>query len=1385
MTSIDKRKLAAEAAQIRSLITFGGSEAARESDQSILQSEGVAALWHRIQESRFAYLADEVGMGKTRQAMALIALQFLKKPDSRVVVLCPGEPLQKQWRSEWQAFIKTCFTAVDGTLKSITGNDDMPLAMHHRLSEFAQSLLIDEERIHLLRYSSFSRPIGFHNKISIGDIRQAYLDSLIPIGIEKLNTEEKQLFKGLSDEDELDGDDDESILKRQQLTYELNRMFCQRLSSLIRPDAREVDLIVCDEAQYLRHVGNARNTNLNYSLGSHLSQWLFMSATPLHNGKNDIKSLDQYLCPHKREKNTCTQGDPQCDQIDKALSGDDGKDVIDILDDFLVRRPRKYMDASDNAYNKLMYRDYSRTPADARGDAFASVVTALVQKRLVEALKGGNNRFRQGECSSFESLASSAKLTYEDADDNPINVPEIDSSGGEKVEETPDRQDINQLNESLRCKLSGAGFIREADVKHISLPHPKLHQVASDVASRCFVDAPNHKVLIFARRLDTVEELVFQLQKNFQVEVDRRIKNWVEILSSSNSEANLGNGLLGFDCAENFWDSEIIADDHELEDDVDLALDINGEEEWQDKSEDLAFFKAFKKGVKGNSSGKFFSFSNRLLQRNKEKSNNPLPLFVPADESLNHVLDKDWQYFVKAIFVGCSIPEWILDEKESDKILDLKRCIIQSFRRSDFIVDLYILHNFDKQGKKRLIDKLIGLFERSSSNPAFKLHSYIEQWRRRIQKWCLHFDLICSKCFERDDKGELQIDAEFLRMGPVVGRSGRMQNKHAVNQFKMPGYPNVLVCTDVLKEGVDMHLFCDEVIHYGVAWTSGDLEQRIGRVDRVNSLYNRRINLFKEEEGLTFPRLKASFPFLAGTLDEYQVARVILDKQQSDLRMDLGKRDEDLNDVSLNDLFEIPENNSEQLKNKEFFPNTVSFEDTNKINKLKNTQVSSGEVELSNQLFHELKNEFGTHGLIPAALCSVESLLLHISESTIKTKGESAETVSRPFVIPSPENAFGEYAVIIPNKLANQELTNLKQCLYELPSALVSPLDALSGKHSLSFSRKWNTISVTNKDHTAPYRPGFAREQTVIAESFGGFVLLRSPIRKDESHSFDWVNKYNHKRTEFFMAYDAGMLWLCVLIYRPELLGEKFNILIQMLSARADAYQQLHYRDDLERWDYRSKNSLQSVLPQSCNLEKYQKLLKDDNNFKRQLRRWQKSITSSLITAVAEELVVEDDIQKDIHRNLTRYPKNARDGLFGFIMGEENVERFRLQAYLEMDESKVQCGFPTGKPMMIWEVGVNSATTGQRPLIKLSEPDELPHREADMWWEILSTDLIKVYTRKEGNNRFVCAYHDAFFLDGSTEDFTEAWALVVSRLRNNSKFMHGVCAQDLAKIFNN
>ena len=57
----------------------------------------------------------------------------------------------------------------------------------------------------------------------------------------------------------------------------------------------------------------------------------------------------------------------------------------------------------------------------------------------------------------------------------------------------------------------------------------------------------------------------------------------------------------------------------------------------------------------------------------------------------------------------------------------------------------------------------------------------------------------------------------------------------------------LMLCTDVLQEGEDLHTFCDRVIHYGVAWTASSMEQRIGRVDRIQSLTERRLRRITAE----------------------------------------------------------------------------------------------------------------------------------------------------------------------------------------------------------------------------------------------------------------------------------------------------------------------------------------------------------------------------------------------------------------------------------------------------------------------------------------------------------------------------------------------------------
>jgi hypothetical protein len=99
-------------------------------------------------------------------------------------------------------------------------------------------------------------------------------------------------------------------------------------------------------------------------------------------------------------------------------------------------------------------------------------------------------------------------------------------------------------------------------------------------------------------------------------------------------------------------------------------------------------------------------------------------------------------------------------------------------------------------------------------------------------------------------------------------------NRTVVSQFRMPGYPLVLISTDLLQEGEDLHTFCSAVYHYGISWTPSSMEQRIGRVDRVRSQTDRRLaSLSRMPEEAE--KLQVYFPHLQDTVEVVQVHRVL------------------------------------------------------------------------------------------------------------------------------------------------------------------------------------------------------------------------------------------------------------------------------------------------------------------------------------------------------------------------------------------------------------------------------------------------------------------------------------------------------------------------------
>lgn len=86
--------------------------------------------------------------------------------------------------------------------------------------------------------------------------------------------------------------------------------------------------------------------------------------------------------------------------------------------------------------------------------------------------------------------------------------------------------------------------------------------------------------------------------------------------------------------------------------------------------------------------------------------------------------------------------------------------------------------------------------------------------------------------------------------------------------FNTPLFPEILIASSVLAEGVDLHLSCRYIIHHDLCWNPSTLEQRTGRVDRLGS----------KAEQVGEP-IHIYLPYIAATQDE-KMYRVVRDREK-------------------------------------------------------------------------------------------------------------------------------------------------------------------------------------------------------------------------------------------------------------------------------------------------------------------------------------------------------------------------------------------------------------------------------------------------------------------------------------------------------------------------
>ena len=947
----------------RELIDFAPDEQVKQLGFEESQLQGTVALYNMLERNRCAYLADEVGMGKTYVALGVMALVRYFDPHARIVVIAPRENIQRKWIKELKNFVRSNWKVTGNRVKSLQGGPVWAPVYCDSLRSFIHEATLQPDRDFFLRMTSFS--VALRQLEQRKRLRHQLRGELPWI--------ETGLLSGRTPEEFREG-----------FGVALNAGF------------PSVDLLVVDEAHNLKHGfsehGSTRNRLLGLALGHEKGQaaapaWygvkpkkvLLLSATPF---EDDYGAIHRQLDVLGFGKARLYDGDRSTALPVSRLSSRDApeQERREIVGRLLVRRVSGLRIAGE-VHTKNMYRREWRKGGYAEHDAPMRIedpkqrlVVGLMQKKVAEILQHErfNNHFQIGMLSSFESFLESLDTARRHGrgagqEDEEMEGPSaFDGDQGETSTERRgvDSDAVAEVVSSYRTRFG------------TSLPHPKLDTTADAFAS-AFDDGD--KTLIFVRRVRTVDELAAKLDGRFDAWIRRRME--VALPGLADEIAGLfrryarERARRPEEAHESFDLDEQEPDPEELPiDRASSSVDDAGSSEsffaWffrgQGPSRVLSGAAFQKNRLSSQSSVYATFFEDDMVAWLLDRPANTLAAFADqlgrdATEVREELQQRAYRHFNRwahergfprqQVFLSyqqaaldmletsdgqfASQARIILEERfphtatgvmkppagfpPPEEALGITTFITELVKRprlreqiwpedagEDFrgpfrrreqrrellsamcrlgasYVDLYLL-------AIQPIGSLELKAESASQAPVDELANafldVLEQQMEHREFGAFYelshaasaFDLILAVNFPDVPNGEL--DELAQRYGAVLQRQvpvGRMAggvNKRLVSQFRMPGFPLVLVTTDVLQEGEDLHTFCRRIVHYGITWTPSAMEQRTGRIDRIGSLVQRQLD---GRDGPAEPEelLQVHYPHLQDTVEVLQVRCVL------------------------------------------------------------------------------------------------------------------------------------------------------------------------------------------------------------------------------------------------------------------------------------------------------------------------------------------------------------------------------------------------------------------------------------------------------------------------------------------------------------------------------
>jgi len=874
-------------------------------------------------------LADEVGMGKTYEALGVVAARLHERPDARALILTPGPDLNIKWDKDLRGFCDSSRPMYRGFKDQLKQDR---FAKAGSLAELVTCL--QQKQVVVAPVTVFIGGRGSSDLaylLSLWGERRKQLagNQLAAIfrryrdgALEHVQVAEERFLDAFSWEEvrphvddvlrdhAASGDGSLDALWKAADGYAafdekdaVDRALADLRFRLVGRMLPPIDLLVVDEAHKLKSSESVRTTGVRTAFGGRFERALFLTATPFQLTVDELRQVFKlFALARSAPPDLMAQADrllaevaeytEAYAQLERVWALADGAVAADFAawfaeDPELLRDPedvmlrpivaaarrllalkreqiepglRRWMIRSLRE-EKRVYRRSHRLRLRARGDE--GVPFLLYERFIAELFRSGTRTHKAAVqinmVSSFGAAREGALLA---------------DGAAERLR--GDAEAYRRLLQDVVGRLRGE-----------AAGHPKVDHVVQDALAAAL---RNEKTLIFCARVETLRELKRQIEAAWE---QRVLARWQLAYP----------GATHRDVFEHELDGKRVDGHHSrlrdrfsrAQDALYLALReryvstlLGG---WAPELAQLDALVASANAILrqqrvGRTQAERFDWSlaKRCIEQAAALMVRDLGLADDVDEqALAHLTDARFvslgydleQDDLEAFSVGDATPAWTITAADAELVLrrehlwasltgplhsvppDLRVRTVERLasylvaRNVPFLPDLLVFArdagvDIEHVESRALLPVIDGFWMTPAGRP----------WLELMRRFLVYAG-------ELDEARRRDVLDDAVRAGDLVRHTVDGESRERLREaFNTPLFPMVLVANEVMQEGLDLHHHCRRVIHHDLAWNPAQLEQRVGRVDRLGSLVQRLRDRAPET------KLDVLLPLVANTIDE-------------------------------------------------------------------------------------------------------------------------------------------------------------------------------------------------------------------------------------------------------------------------------------------------------------------------------------------------------------------------------------------------------------------------------------------------------------------------------------------------------------------------------------